>query len=62
MEPDDLRPVHPLGTPWTVGRVVADTCVWIALQELQNAEKPSVERLLASKIRPAPDPTVRASA
>jgi hypothetical protein len=43
---DDLRPVRPFGTPWTVGRVVADTCVWIAWQEPDNPEQASIERLL----------------
>lgn len=46
MDSDDLRPARPFGTPWTVGRVVADTCIWIAWGEPNNPELPSIERLL----------------
>jgi hypothetical protein len=46
MDDDDLRPVRPFSTPWTVGRLVADTCIWIAWHEPENPEQPAIEELL----------------
>src|SRR5664280_1946087 len=46
MDGDDLRPVRPFRTPWTVGRLVADTCVWIAWREPENPEQPAIVKLL----------------
>lgn len=46
MDDDDLHPLRPFSTPWTVGRLVADTCVWIAWREPENPEQPAIVELL----------------
>jgi hypothetical protein len=46
VDADDLRPVRPFGTPWTVGRMVADTCIWISWQNPDDPEQPVIEELL----------------
>jgi hypothetical protein len=46
MHADDLRPVRPFRTPWTVGRLAADTCAWLALFEPSRPEHTAMESLL----------------
>ena len=46
MDGDDLRPVRPFRTPWTVGRMVADTCIWIAWRDPDDPEQPAIVELL----------------
>jgi predicted nucleic acid-binding protein len=46
MDADQLRPVQPFKTPWTVGRMAADTCVWLALFDPSRAEHAATESLL----------------
>ena len=46
MDKDALRPLQPVGTPWTVGRMVADTCIWIAWRDPNDPERPSIMELL----------------
>ena len=46
MHADDLRQVRPFGTPLTVGRMAADTCVWLALFDPSRPEHAATESLL----------------
>ena len=46
MHPDDFRPVRPFRTPWTVGRMAADTCVWLDLFDPSRPEHAAMESLL----------------
>jgi len=47
MDGDELRPVRLFGTPWTVGRMVADTCIWVAWRDRPlDPERPAIEELL----------------
>ena len=46
MEGDDLRPLRPFRTPWTVGRMVADTCIWIVWRDPNDPEQPAIMELL----------------
>ena len=47
MEGDELRPVRPFGTPWTLGRMAADTCAWLAWRDPARAEHDAMNALLA---------------
>ena len=46
MDADDLRPVRPFRTPWTVGRMAADTCAWLDLFDPNRPEHAAMESLL----------------
>jgi hypothetical protein len=46
MDGDDLRPVRLFRTPWTVSRMAADTCIWIAWRDPADPEQPAIEELL----------------